>query len=122
MQDNLTFSFDFCNIFKPQEGYTLVQLHNLTSFENTSASVSRVKELPLFRHVNPYCRAYNVRQLSTFQRGVEAFEGVGFQQSGQSPFGMKDMLATGFVIITKPLTSVPHRGTVLKDMAVKCNF
>lgn len=75
---SLTFSFDFFNILKPQEGYMLVQLHNLINFENTSASVSRVKELLLFRHVNPYHRAYNIRQLSTFQRGVEAFEGVGF--------------------------------------------
>lgn len=35
---------------------------------------------------------------------------------------MKDILATAFIIITKPFTSVLHRGTVLKDMAVKCNF
>lgn len=73
-----TFSFDFFNILKPQEGYTLVQLHNLINIENTSTSVSRVRELPLFRHVNPYHRAYNIRQLSTFQRGVEAFEGADF--------------------------------------------
>lgn len=35
---------------------------------------------------------------------------------------MKDILATGFITITKPFTSVPDRGTILKDVAVKCNF
>lgn len=35
---------------------------------------------------------------------------------------MKYILVTGFVTITKPFTSVPHGGTVLKDMVVKCNF
>lgn len=35
---------------------------------------------------------------------------------------MKDILATGFVTLTKRLTSVPHRETVLKDMVVKCSF
>lgn len=42
--------------------------------------------------------------------------------SGSSPLGMKDIRATGFITITKPFTSVPDRGTILKDVAVKCNF
>ena len=44
------------------------------------------------------------------------------KRSNTIPFGMKDILATGFVTLTKPLTSVPHRETVLKDMVVKCSF
>lgn len=34
---------------------------------------------------------------------------------------MKDILATGFITITNPLISVSGRGTIRKDMAVKCN-